>query len=185
MKEMRTLGRIVLMGVALLVLLKYAMQTVAMIPFWLDRSETEAGIPLFISALLATGAAFAILYFCIVRSDILLDKLLRIDDETQQIRCPVTCAFRLVAVAAGLLCLFWTLPMLVNIIYDCIGSARGETGGRLQFFSGHRFLTWGYLGGTVLRLALGIYLVCGAPHFTRWHVKKIVGQVDGAAASSR
>ena len=33
MKEMRTLGRIVLMGVALLVLLKYAMQTVAMIPF--------------------------------------------------------------------------------------------------------------------------------------------------------
>ncbi len=176
MKEMRTLGRIVLVGVALLVLLRCGLQVASMVPFWFGDEMEHLG-HVFVSLMLTMALAFGVTCLCILRPDFLLDRLVVEGEQEKEIGHPVTFAFRLVAMAAGLLCLFWTLPVLVRIVSELAASREREFEGFRLFFTGGRgYLRWEYVGGAVLRLAMGIYLVCGAPHFVRWQVKKTMEQ---------
>jgi len=182
MKEMRTLGRIVLAGVALLVLLRVGMQVVSMLPLWFGTDEMGGHFGhTFVSLVLIMALAFGVICLCILRPDVLLDRIVRTSEREREIRCPMTFAFRLVAVAVGLWCLFWTVPLLVRIIGELTANREQELEGFHQFFTGSRgYLTWGYVGSAGLRLVLGIYLVCGAPHFVRWQVKKTTEQCGQA-----
>lgn len=181
MKEMRTLGRIILAGVALLVLFRVGLQVVSMLPLWFGGDEIAHFGHTFVSLILIMALAFGVILLCILRPDVLLDKLIRTNDREGEIRCPVAFAFRLVAVALGLWCLFWTAPLLVRIIGELTANREQEFEGFHQFFTGSRgYLTWGYVGSAAIRLAVGIYLVCGAPHFVRWQVKKTLEQCGQA-----
>ena len=177
MKDMRTLARVILTGVALLVLLQYAIRFAAFLPYWLGNRDTVEITPNVISILLVIAMALAALYLCIYRPGILLKRIIQPDQNEPEIRCPVAFAFRLVAVVVGLLCLFWTAPLLVRIISELTANREHEFEGYRQLFTGSRgYLTWGYVGSAAIRLAAGIYLVCGAPHFVRWQVKKTMEQ---------
>ena len=87
-------------------------------------------------------------------------------------------AFRLISIAAGLYCLHIVLWQITNtLIRYAMYKARSVPG--------YKTIYTGYAGrslpieealGWLIMLTIGIYLVCGAPHFVRWHVKKTLEQ---------
>ena len=85
------------------------------------------------------------------------------DGKKQQIFwLPV--AFRLVAVFTGIFYLYQIIPTIVSdIIRHISWLGYSETAPRFHL---EKVFNW------LIILALGIYLLCGAPHFVRWQVKK-------------
>jgi len=78
-------------------------------------------------------------------------------------------AFRLVCILAGLYCLHstaWSVIYELRIYYMTKASGL-HTSGRLNP---------ALILGWAVALAIGVYLLCGAPHFVRWHVKKTIEQ---------
>ena len=73
-------------------------------------------------------------------------------------------AFRLVCIGVGLYIIFVTL---YNVIFSLsINLARPFGGYSSSRFPADRIISH------LLSFAMGIYLVCGAPHFERWHIRK-------------
>jgi len=84
--------------------------------------------------------------------------------------CHITAAF------AGVLILCWALPRISRLAY--VGLMRISAGFTIDgqmIGSGSPGLEWYQTGVTVLQLALGVYLLLGAPRFVRWQVRKIEG----------
>jgi hypothetical protein len=81
-------------------------------------------------------------------------------------------AFRLVCVTAGLYCLFtvgWNKSF--NLIrYHMFKPEAAREGYKALYTA--KFLSIELIIRWLIMLAIGIYLVCGAPHFVRWHVKR-------------
>ena len=101
------------------------------------------------------------------RSESTAQKLIGKDigiDEPLDIGVTLTMAFRLVSVGAGLLCLRTLLYIFSNIVISLLLSADFETFRRGSFTMD--------LVRPALYIALSVYLLCGAPHFVRWQVKK-------------
>jgi hypothetical protein len=48
--------------------------------------------------------------------------------------------------------------------------------GSNNFVKASVYFSWERVLGWFVLLAMGIYLICGAPHFVRWQVKKTVEQ---------
>jgi len=79
-------------------------------------------------------------------------------------------AFRLVCIFAGLYCLHSTAW---SVIYSLRIYFMGRVSGRLdisELFNPALILGW------AVALVVGVYLLCGAPHFVRWQVKKTLEQ---------
>jgi len=85
-------------------------------------------------------------------------------------------AFRLVCVAAGMYCLLiilWDMMhVLIQYLSFKLSSAQSGYGAMYiaKMLRIEQIITW------LITLAAGIYLVCGAPHFVRWQVKKTLEQ---------
>ena len=85
------------------------------------------------------------------------------DGKKQQISL-IPVAFRLVAVFTGIFYLYQIIPTIVSdIIRHISWLSYVETAPRFHL---EKVFNW------VIILALGVYLLCGAPHFVRWQVKK-------------
>ena len=82
--------------------------------------------------------------------------------------CHITAAF------AGVLILCWALPRISQLAYVGLMriSANFTIDGQMFGPSSPR-LEWYQMAVTVLELALGVYLLLGAPRFVRWQVRKI------------
>ena len=174
MNKMHSLAKIVLTGIALY-LAFYLCTTVIMIPFALlsdarsDFSMLSIALFLFISLCLAAS-----IYVLIYQRDKWAEKIVGtadLPDPDVQIQwLPV--AFRLVAVVAGLFCLY---RLVVNIIWVVVrlsmAKATSSSPGYVQFFTAKLFSLEQILDWLIL-LVIGIYFLCGAPHFVRWQVKK-------------
>jgi len=80
-------------------------------------------------------------------------------------------AFRLVCIFAGLYCLHstaWSVITYSRRIYF-VGRVSGHPN-ISELFNPALILGW------AVALVIGVYLLCGAPHFVRWHVKKTIEQ---------
>ncbi len=85
-------------------------------------------------------------------------------------------AFRLVAVVAGLFCLY-RLVLKIILVVQRLAMAKGSSSspGYRQIIISNVLSVEQILGWLIL-LVIGIYFLCGAPHFVRWQVKKTIEQ---------
>ena len=111
----------------------------------------------------------SICYACLYKREQLAERIVGTDelaDPHSQVDW-LYVAYRLVCITAGLYCLH-------SVAWRIAYALRGYLGYGSQAAS-RAFSTELVLGWLVM-LAIGIYLVCGAPHFVRWHVKKTLEQ---------
>ena len=119
-----------------------------------------------ISILFTLGCAYAVFYFLIIKRDWLAGKIVSTEQEivsgTTASWLPVAYRLAVFVVAFFFLRSFlWEFTSLINRII----STRGIEG-----YSGR------YVKETIVRLIFTlpftIYLLCGAPHFVRWQIRK-------------
>lgn len=175
MNKMHSLTKIVLVGIALCIAFHLCTYLISIpMMFFVDASYKWSTLPIVLFILWSLGLAVSI-YLLIYKRDKLAEKIVGIadlPDPTPQIQwLPV--AFRLVSVAAGLLCLY---RVATGIIFA------------LQRYSMLKTTSPQYLPQAfeqilsyLILLAAAIYLLCGAPHFVRWHVKKTIEQYKAMA----
>ena len=138
-----------------------------------EFSFGSIGIVIF-SLLLYSAYLAAIIYFLVLKSDKWTRKLIANEIEPDSSPTPeitLTMAFRLVSVGVGLYCALSFIWTCSNILANLIRTMKYNQ----QNTEYRQFYTSGYLSEilpSVLLLALAVYLLCGAPHFVRWQVKK-------------
>jgi len=104
----------------------------------------------------------AMCYVCLYKREQLAERIVdtdELDDPRSQIDW-LHVAFRLVCIVAGI---YFLHSAIWRIVYAlrAFGSQAASGAFRTD-------LIFGWL----VMLAIGTYLICGAPHFVRWHVKK-------------
>ncbi|MHC4430453.1 MAG: hypothetical protein ACYTBS_01305 [Planctomycetota bacterium] len=115
-----------------------------------------------VSLLLLCLCFAAICYVCLYKREQLAERIVGTDEPADP-RSEIDwlhVAFRLVCIIAGIYCLH---SVIWRIFYALRAFASGAFRTDLIF-------------GWLVMLAIGTYLVCGAPHFARWHVKKTLQQ---------
>ncbi len=121
-------------------------------------------------SLMFLGLCFAaICYVCLYKREQLAERIVGTDelaDPRSQIDW-LHVAFRLVCITAGIYCLH-------SVAWRIVYALRVYLPYRSQTAS--RPLGTELVLGWLVMLAIGTYLVCGAPHFVRWHVKKTLEQ---------
>ena len=85
-------------------------------------------------------------------------------------------AFRLICFAAGIYCLHSVAWRIVHAMRGYIASRSASSSITPPNLSTELILGW------LIMSAIGIYLLCGAPHFVRWHVKQTLEQCELVSA---
>ncbi len=164
---MHSLAKIVLTGFALY-LAFHLCTYVIMIPFAL-LSGSFIVLFLFISLCLAVSV-YVLIYHRDKWARNIVGTADLPDPDVQIQWLPV--AFRLVAVVAGLFCLYKLVVKIIWVVLR-LAMAKGQSSspGYVQYFTS-KILTVEQILDWLILLVIGIYFLCGAPHFVRWQVKK-------------
>jgi len=178
MNRMHTLAKIMLSGVGIF----FAIRLLASMPtlMWVavtEPSDLSLPVALFWMAFLGL-CLVALLYVFLYRGEglakriVVVRELAEPDSKIQWLPA----AFRLVCIAAGLYCLnlvIWnTTYILVRYLTHL--SMYGDTPGTIVRTA--RFPSIEQVISCLLTLAVGVYLLGGAPHFVRWQVRKTLEQ---------
>ena len=176
MNKMHSLAKIVLTVFALY-LAFHLCTYVIMVPFALlsdaryESSTLSIVLFLFISLCLAV-CVYVLIYHRDKWARNIVGTADLPDPDVQIQWLPV--AFRLVAVVAGLFCLYQLVVKIIWIILRlAMAKATSSSPGYRQIFTSKVFSAEQILGWLIL-LVIGIYFLCGAPHFVRWQVKKTI-----------
>lgn len=78
--------------------------------------------------------------------------------------------YRLVFILAGILFTYWTLPSFFALVSSFLLNALPSYGHYLNMSPKAYF--WARFVSFMIKLALTVYFLYGAPHFVRWQVKK-------------
>jgi hypothetical protein len=175
MNNIRKLTRILLIGMGIYLLFEITFPLLfGLLPFLcLPRfpESAEHIWQLFLMLIFDTALALLIIFLLIRKADFWAERIVGLEEEKPELPkgfwIPV--AFRLAAVFAGILCMYRLLTNIITAIYSYIYSRSFYTHAS-DFFKANDLVTW------AIQLALVIYLLCGAPHFVRWHIKKILEQ---------
>ena len=93
-------------------------------------------------------------------------------------------AFRLVAVVAGLFCLYRLVVTIISVVQRfAMAKGTSSSPGYRQIFTS-KVLSIEQILGWLILLVIGIYFLCGAPHFVRWQVKKTLEQYKKLSTST-
>jgi len=166
MNDLRKLARIILVGLGIYVLVKYGIGLFAGLPYLFYGESPLRGFAVVqvVSFVLVTVCLSLAIYALVWKADFWSAKIVGADERDGPDIWWLPFAFRLASVCAGILYLSWAISALVSII-----------GSYIQMMDPgfvFRPLPWHNVVGWVIQLGLGIYLLCGAPHFVRWQVKK-------------
>jgi hypothetical protein len=166
MNDLRKLARIILVGLGIYVLVKYGIGLFAGLPYLFYGESPLRGFAVvqLVSFVLVTVCLSLVIYALVWKADFWSAKIIDGDKPGRAEIWWLPFAFRLASVCAGILYLSWAISALVSII-----------GSYIQMMDPgfvFRPLPWHNVVGWVIQLGLGIYLLCGAPHFVRWQVKK-------------
>lgn len=160
-----------------------------MIPFYRlyrQPSWEIAGALLF--ALLAVGGAVAALvYAFIYKRDVLAKRIVGSQEQPESgPEIPwLPTALRLICIAGGIYFLSIVLWYTTSVISQ-LARFKAETypvNGTTytRFYTGFAPFSFRNLLPWIIMLICGVYLLCGAPHFVRWHVKKTLQECDKCA----
>jgi len=171
MNKMQTIARITLAAIALYIILeitKSMFQSLYIIG--------RAGELSLISLLMSTG--YMILLAVILAWQLLgrgekwackiVAKARDYEAEEKTNWLPTT--YHIIAIGLGILFIWWVIPNIFLLVYYIKMSHSSSNGQYRQIYTGYRILPT--LISVVLRFIISVYLLCGAPHFVRWQVKK-------------
>ncbi|MHC4417720.1 MAG: hypothetical protein ACYSU6_03940 [Planctomycetota bacterium] len=179
MNKIHTLTKVTLTLMALFFIVRIVPQLI--IPFYRlyhEPSWESAGA--LVSALLAVGVAIAALvYAFIYKRDILAKRI--VGSQGQPESSPeipwLPMVLRLICIASGIYFLsivLWYTTNVINQLAAFKAQTYADSGHKVIHtyapFISRSLLPW------VIMLICGVYLLCGAPHFVRWQVKKILQQ---------
>jgi len=167
MNDLRKLARIILIGLAVYMLVTWGITFIAALPYFVfaDSQWRPIGFGQLLSALSGAVYVGVVFYVLVRKADLWSAKIVGFDEPRETRVWWVPFAFRLTMIFTGLLCLYWVIPRIISgfaryyFYYRKYEASRGN-------------LTLYDVVGWIIQLGLGIYLVCGAPHFVRWQVKK-------------
>jgi hypothetical protein len=179
MNKMHTLAKIILSAIGIFFTIRLLSQLPAIFWFWTKPSWETAGALSF-SLLLTAGLIALLLYLFFYKSESLAKKIVgseQLPEPASQIQwLPV--ALRLICIAGGfyfLSTVLWQATYVINQLAFFKVQENAHTSYSYPPFNYHSVLPW------VISLICGIYLLCGAPHFVRWQVKKILQQCKDRA----
>ncbi len=107
------------------------------------------------------------------------------ESESTNLRFSPESVYRLISVVLGLLFLYWTLPSFFSFITSLFTRFSSEHASFLARTTTEWL--WPRFISFAIRLSITIYLLCGAPHFVRWQVKKtleLAGQIKENTANT-
>jgi len=171
---MHTLAKIILSAIGIFFAIRLLSQLpYAIFVFYSKPSWQIAGY-LFFSLLVTAGAMGLLVYFLIYQHDKLAKKIVgseQLPEPDSQIQwLPV--ALRLICIAGGIyllsVVLWHTTYVLGQLAY--FKTQENAHSRIIPLFNFQSLLPW------IVTLICGVYLLSGAPHFVRWHVKKILQQ---------
>ena len=178
MNKMISLAKIMFASLAVYLSIGVVRNFLVTIMYAFQESFFKSIAILISSSLLSCAYLVAIIYFLVLKSDKWTHKLIAKDIQPDSSPTPeltLTMAFRLVSVGAGLYCLmtfFWSISQSLSQLLHYLSMNIKHT---LKAAEVRQFYTGGagvdYIK-PILLLAFAVYLLCGAPHFVRWQVKK-------------
>lgn len=174
MNKMQTIARVTLVAIALYIILDLAKHMFQSL-YFLGRGGELSLISL-LMAFVATGSmiilAAIIAWQLIVRGEKWACRIVAqaqdYEDEEKTNWLPTT--YHIIAVGLGILFIWWTIPYIFQLIYYIKLALSSSNGQYRQMYSGHLALPT--FISVIARLIIAVYLLCGAPHFIRWQVKK-------------
>ena len=177
MNKMHSLAKIMLAGIGIFFAIRIAPIMIQTLSFAVMRPSLES-ITTFIFSFRFFALCLAVLlYVFLYRGKDLAKKIVGTEDlpepKSQIQWLPV--AFRLLSVTAGLFCLNWTASHIIfnlNRFFIYKGMHKGAG----IYIKTPIIATLEQLLGWLIMLTIGIYLLCGAPLFVRWQVKKTLQQ---------
>jgi hypothetical protein len=166
MNDLRKLARVILIGLGIYVLVRYGIGLIGVLPYLFSKDWWMRGFALgqLVGGVVIIVCVGLVIYALVWKADFWSAKIVGADERDGADIWWLPFAFRLASVCAGILYLSWAISALVSII-----------GSYIQMMDPgfvFRPLPWHNVVGWVIQLGLGIYLLCGAPHFVRWQVKK-------------
>lgn len=177
MCDLRKLARIILISLGVYILL-YAGYTVIMsIPFWVFSAFRDYGLWALISIFLLIAFYVLVIYLLFKKADFWAERIVGSGEQRAEPSSInwIPVVFRLAAVFAGICILYWTIPNIILSIHTYISARINDIRFVSDFIGIKRWIGW------IIELAFGVYLICGAPHFVRWQVKKTMEQVEGSS----
>jgi hypothetical protein len=181
MNKIHTLTKVTLTLMAVFFIVRIVPQL--MIPFYWFYHEPcweIAGALLF--ALLAVGIAVAALaYAFIYKRDVLAKRIVGPEEQPDSGTeiPPLATALRLVCIGGGLYFLSAALWRATNVMSQ-LALFKAQTHNSAGYKAIHTYTPFNTLSLSpwIIMLICGFYLLCGAPHFVRWHVKKTLKECD-------
>jgi hypothetical protein len=166
MNDLHKLARIILVGLGIYVLIRHAIGAIAVLPylFYGESPLRWHAVGQLVSFALFAVCSGVVIYALIWKADFLSAKITGIYESDQAEVWWLPFAFRLASVCAGILLLSWSISSLTSIIatYVRMADPRLVT----------RPMPWEMLVGGIIQLPVAIYLLCGAPRFVNWQVRK-------------
>jgi len=183
MNKMHTLARIILSAIGIFFAIRLLSQLPYAIFMFYSKPSWETAASSLLSLLLTAGLIALLLYFFFYKNECLAKKIVgseqlpepcppnslgrRADSQIQWL--PV--ALRLICVAGGIYFLSTVLWQTTYVISQLAAfKSYAYTNYKVIYtyspFNYQSLLPW------IIMLICGVYLLCGAPHFVRWQVKK-------------
>lgn len=165
MNDLHKLARIMLVGLGIHMLVKYGIGFASVLPHLLypESSMHAYAVVQLVSYALAIVCIGLVIYALIWKADFWSEKIMDADESDQAEVWWLPFAFRLAVVCAGILLLSWNISAVSKVVSRYV---------RAREYTGSNLLPWHTLVGCLAQLVLAIYLICGAPHFVRWQVRK-------------
>jgi hypothetical protein len=173
MNKMHALAKIVLSAIGIYFTIRLLSQLPYAIFMFYSKPSWETTGSLSFSVLFYTGATAVLAYLLIYKRENLAKKIVgseQLPEPDSQIQwLPV--ALRLICIAGGIYFLNTVLWQTTNVIsqlaaFKSYASANYKVIHTYAPFNYQSLLPW------IIMLICGVYLLCGAPHFVRWQVKK-------------
>lgn len=171
--ELKVIARIALISVGLYILLQAALSILTILPLVLtasrDELKNDTTIIAMVIYVVLTASAIYFLFRLADRFAVKISESEAVDDS--QISW-LAATFRIVCVTVGIIYLYRTIFSFIPAFGWYIQAKQGSA-----IMSKYQQL-WPEIVKSIVMLGLSIYLVCGAPHFVRWQVKKTIKQCN-------
>ncbi len=169
MSRTRTFAKIILVSVGLLTAIRVAPQLLTLI-YLIPKNHMVDRPAMVLVQIVITTVFLALLFYVFwIKRDWLATRVVGAEPSSELSVPWLPAAYRLVCMAAGLQCLYVVSFEILRFFLSPAYAARFPDAGRMSP-SAMDIVTW------IILLAAGFYLIWGAPHFVRWHMKKTLEQ---------
>lgn len=172
MDKIQSFARVIIGAITIYFSIKVLVMMVAPVGIMISQDQTEPLWPMLLSLVISAGCLVLLQYFGVFKPQRVVNLVTRDVEPQPSISREqwLPAAYRLVCLFAGLYCSYVFLNRAitnVNLYYYLYqNSAPGQAARHLIRPADAD------VAGTLILLVAGAYLLAGAPHFVRWHLKK-------------